>query len=528
MNFERLDGAVKYCDSVFKPKQNVYHYDFSSVLIIDLTTERTETAEIPEQWQASYVSGPCLGARLWAHYSKKEDGYPVVLTAPAARNGSSVSVAFKSATSEKLVFNTINGDFAQKLINCRFAAVVIKGCLKTQGIIALSAGGAVIEKRSDLRQLSTSEVVSKLCIDNYNSCLTVGKAGENGVSFASCVCDGEFTGRYGLGAILGEKNIKAVTVTAVSDKLVPDTFKRRIPFVSIAGYRGWAPVRNFSDRTDPRLFHISESEFSRIIGPSAKLPSYEARLMLGSNTGCFDIRKVVERFNVCLENGLDPITVGSILGSAMQGQTDNSKVCSYIESLAEQGVEVTYMHLGSEACGPYDYRGNFVQAISDMSGNFFPVVFNANRLLCQNNFDFWACLSEDLTLGLESFGLNPDCMLRRVRNVGVAKAFLFRHNPKSADRYFSPEEQAEVLASQFKAKLVGQDIIDLGRTCKRLIYEINRALGAEEIRIPDLFTVEPESNHAQSTVVPAFSLMQAYRNRRDRLFAVQDSYLRKN
>lgn len=530
MEPDSLKKAVLHCDDIFKSKHFAFHQDFSRVLIINLSEEKAETADIPEDWVSSYVSGPCLGARIWSHFYDEEENPSVVLTAPAARSGSVVSVAFKGSTSKRLVFNTIKGDFAQKIANCRFSAIVIKGRLRRQGVIALSAGGASLELTDSLRQKSTSEVFSLLNADAYTSCLAIGPSGENGVSFSSCVVDnGDFTGRYGLGAVLGEKNIKAITVTAVSEKAEHEVNLSKIPFVSIADYKGWAPVENFTKRSDPRLFHLSESEFLRIYGgTSQKLPSFSARMMLGSNTGCYNLRKVVERYNLCTELGLDPISVGSILGCTMRGVNDNEKVCDYITSLSKQGVPVNYIKIGSEPCGPYDYRGNFVQALSDVNGNWFPVLFNSNRLLCLNHHDFWASLSEDIILGLESFGLDSSCMLGRVRKVDIARAFLFKHSTGSADRYFSPEEQAEVLSKQFKTNLVGQDIVDLGRTCKRVIYEINKALGAEQIRLPDCFCVEPESNHSKNEVVPIFALNQAYLKRRNRLFALQDSVLRKN
>lgn len=512
---KKLEDAVRFCDSIFKPRYEAFCSDEPKVLLIDLSQERIDYVQMPRQWIASYVAGPNLAARIWAQFYDSSDQEPVVITT----RGQNSTIAFKNYSQNRIAFNTITGSFADKLAKCNFEALVIKGKLRRQGFVTITATGGRIEFTENLRGKSAVETAQILTARENTSCITIGKSGENLVDFATCVTDGtSYTGRGGLGAVFGSKELKAIAIN-VQAETRQATEKDETPYIEIASHYGWAPVRNFTDRTDPRIYHLSEKEFKRICGTKKTMPHFTDVMMLGCNTGCFDIRKVMERYQKCLESGLEPVTVGAILGIEMQGNTDSEKINEFIEKLSQKA------EYNPNILGPYDYRGNFTQAVSDLSGNWFPVLFNANPDLCQNNRAFWATLSEDIVLGLQSLGLSTTSMIEKIRKTSKLRILLFKYSIKSAEQYFAPQKRAEEINKQYNTSLNGIDILTLGRACKRLIFEINKALDSPVIRMPDHFTCDPDSAYEKAQIVPAISLMQKYQSIRNLLFAQQDSVL---
>ena len=335
--------------------------------------------------------------------------------------------------------------------------------------------------------------------------------------------------------------------------------------ISKANRFGWAPVSNFRRRTDPRLFHLSGSEITRKFGnehggcvncpirckhlspEGFVIPDYQSLLMLGSNLECFDVNSIMVRQALCLDMGLDPISTGNVLGWALQARevglftaldkgfdfSNNDWVLPLIEMMAKRvgvgeplsfGVKAlgqayedssfAYEIRGLE-CGPFDYRGAFSQTLTDIMG--LPLVnqFEIVAGFTLKKPALWAFFSENLSLGLSSFGLLPSLIVPTMVEGKKLIKLTAETIPNSAINMLKPKLFSEVLTSSLKVPILDEDILNLGELCWFLIYEINKSMGFDMLEdgfklLPTHFSIDPDSNFETGTVVPTFDLLQSY------------------
>lgn len=347
-------------------------------LVLDLTDETSFDWEIPEKYTDCYVSGPALGARIWAEFagadveesSTYESGNPIVITASYMTNSAvpgceSVSIAFRSPVTGHLCFNVVSDTVGMRLGALGYSAMIIIGRLRRPAVIDVRKSGIVYNISEVFIGYSVSQVQDLIGVGPMTTAMSIGPAGEQKVPFASVICEGASTGRGGLGCVFGYKNIKSLCITGFDTEVRRDGAKgesdnavasftallSESPYckamqrggsatlVKYASRDGWAPVFNFARRTDPRLFHLGGEEINRRYGEERGgciacpvmcrhrtadgivIPGYESILMLGSNLACFDMDKVIERYAQCLDCGLDPVSTGNVLGWAIEAWT---------------------------------------------------------------------------------------------------------------------------------------------------------------------------------------------------------------
>src|SRR4030042_2008903 len=197
----------------------------------------------------------------------------------------------------------------------------------------------------------------------------IGPAGENLVKFSAITIDGHrHAGRGGAGAVMGSKNLKAVTIFG-SKKIPhhdPDSFikktkdvtkqvkendfvpKRRkygTPYwVKPINEEGFIPTRNYqegsfeyakeinADTMQERIVDRGGACFNCIIacwnqssiksgpfkGVSLVGPEYETIALMGSNLGMNSIEDVAYLNERCNELGMDTISLGGVLGFAVE------------------------------------------------------------------------------------------------------------------------------------------------------------------------------------------------------------------
>lgn len=520
---EQLNKTVEYCDSIFKETEKKFDLSFRKALIINLETEKADIFQIPDYWIEEYVSGPALGARLWTKFYSDDNDSPIIITSPITEEGTCTSIVFKSPETSNLTVNYASAYFGRTLRQFGYNAVIIKGKYKSLGSVRIEFDHCSFSSCEYLKGKTASECVRTLKLHNTDSFITTGPSADYMIKFSTCLCDSSLSGRGGLGFAFSNKNLKAVVISGSDEKLKVEN-EEEAPYINVANYRGWAPVKNFTRRTDPRIFHLSNSEFKRLYtdkGISEKLPPFDAVLMLGSNTGCFDMSVVLSRYSVCYEMVMDPVSVGNILGSCINDFESEDQVLSFIHSLSRDYYSKPILKTGKMACGPYDYRGNFTQALSDCCGNWFPVIFNSNHRLCLYNQDFWAMLSENIVMGIESFGLSSTTMIAKIRKPNRILSQILNFSPFFAKKYFVTDDVARLLSVQLETLIVHNDIIELGARCKRLFYDINSIINPNGIQIPDFFCLEPESNYRKLEIVPIFDLKENYYKRLMIQFASQ-------
>lgn len=492
-------------------------------LVIDLSAQTSTAVDISQTFLNKYVGGPALAARLWACFvgsdidspGNREADNPIVVT--GSSTGSLITIAFCSPVTGNLTFNTVSGK-----LNTGFCAFILIGRLSKPGVVRVSGKYAEFELDGNLCGLTATKLN-----ELYPGSVATGPAAEKRVSYASAVCNNCITGRGGLGCVMAEKNVKAVDVGILPT--AKDTFDFST-FIRNASIMGWAPVDNLSKRTDPRLFHLSNSEKTRKLGIVDI--SCQAILMLGSNIGCYDISYVYERYRFCLEKGLDPVSIGNVLGWIREAQergiiafsdpvdfSNNNHVMLLMEAIAERrdfadvfanGTKAAALYYGNTKyskeingleCGPYDYRGTVASAISDAMGNWFPVYFDLIPDLIIKDKVSLCTFNEELVMGLQCLNKNPDVVVPLIINkLKKIKKILVSKNLIGFDRVIKTDE------------LNIGDVFTAGQNCRSIVRAVNSVLRNNGNYIPDFFCVDPESNASDEVIVDIRHLLISYKN----------------
>jgi aldehyde:ferredoxin oxidoreductase len=209
----------------------------------------------------------------------------------------------------------------------------------------------------------TQEILGK---KKYHA--VIGPAGENKVLYAGVVSNERIAGRTGVGAVMGSKNLKAITV-AGSRKLEmedPKAFKEYTKKVralfrghpvlghSLAAYgtaaivntssgRNIIPTHNFKYGRFDKAKYVSGEYMAdhTLVGTKSscihcpvmcgrqvevegvgkvKGPEYETLGLMGTNLEIGDIKKVQEWNYIADDMGMDTISLGGVLGFTMELQ----------------------------------------------------------------------------------------------------------------------------------------------------------------------------------------------------------------
>ena len=619
MNTAVLKEKLENLDSLFSAEAMVEKRQIKA-LVLDLSEEAHYEWKIPESFTDAYISGPALGARIWAEFAGSdvedettyEANNPIVITGSSLTNSGmpgseSVSMAFRSPVTGRLCFNVVSNTVGMRLDALGYAALIIIGRLRRPTIVDIRKSGVTYNVTELFIGYTVSQVESLVGVGPMTTVMSIGPAGEQKVPFAAVVCEGMSTGRGGLGCVFGFKNIKAICITGFSTE-----FKRRgseeetkkasekiLRTMDASGYclrmrrggssalinraskNGWAPVFNFSRRTDPRLFHLGGEETARHYGTERggciacpvmcrhrtrdgiSIPPYESVLMLGPNIACFDMDKIIERHALCLDMGLDPVSTGNVMGWASEAWSsgiinlfesdfsfkDNTKVRPLIEMIAKRvglGEPLSFgtfalgraYHAESFAhtirgleCGPFDYRGAYCQSISDCMGFWFDNYFEIHSDTEIRDKAAWEVLNENIVMGMESFGLSPSLIIPLL--VEPNKKLKRRHKilPKSEIKSVKPSIIADSISAYTGSAVLPGQILELGERCWRLIYEIERALGFDmfndtEGLLPEHFFIDPDSNHKEPSIVPYRSIVDRYCFLRKQTIVLQGSDLK--
>ncbi len=162
---------------------------------------------------------------------------PGLLTGTAAANSGRMSIGAKSPLTGTIKESNAGGSSAQMLARCGCKALILEGQPKDDSWynLAVTPAGVTIQKESDLIGKGNFEVVNSLAekLDKNVGVITIGPAGEMKMSSANISIkdpDGKLrsNGRGGLGAVMGSKKVKFITIDSQGQKIEitdPEKFK---------------------------------------------------------------------------------------------------------------------------------------------------------------------------------------------------------------------------------------------------------------------------------------------------------------
>ncbi|MBU0955831.1 MAG: aldehyde ferredoxin oxidoreductase family protein [Spirochaetes bacterium] len=388
-------------------------------LYINLSDKSWQTFEAAETDLDRYIGGKGLGLKfIYDRLGKKlgetdplgPDNILAFMMGTFIGTGAPCSARFAGVTKSPLtgimVAASCGGPFGMACKTAGWDGVLVQGKAEQPTVVRIDEHGATFEDAAELWGLETSPAQQKLVSNPRQGALLIGPAGENQVLYSVIRSGNRYLGRGGMGAVMGAKNLKAIVANGMSHRIEPvlgEQFKKinsnakkmivRNDFVR--NYRmygtnynvkpgidtGFAPVRNFRDRTDPRLEaltgqamterykteHSACSPCSVLCGhkgtyPDGKvrhIPEYETTGLWGGNILNFDpdlIGSWNERMN---ELGMDTISCGVTVSWAMEaaekglrpstlafGKTDNIE--AIINDIGYRRGEGDELALGSK------------------------------------------------------------------------------------------------------------------------------------------------------------------------------------
>ncbi|MCS7174732.1 aldehyde ferredoxin oxidoreductase family protein [Pseudothermotoga sp.] len=343
------------------------------ILRVNLTTKKISKDPISEKVLEQFIGGRGLAAKiLWDEVRGVDplsaENKLVVAAGPfnglRTPSGGKLVLAAKSPLTGGYGDGNIGTMASVYLRKAGYMAIVIEGAADKPVYLYIDDDDVHIMSAEGLWGLSTFETEKRLKQVHGNvGVLSIGPAGENLVRYAVVISqEGRAGGRPGIGAVMGSKKLKAIVVKGTKDVEVKDkeSFEKytrevfklipTLPAYSFWIRQGtmatveWAnknralPTRNFSQvkfeyartvdgyameamkisrRGCPNCNMICGNVVLDIEGKESEV-DYENVGMLGPNTGIAFLNRVAHLNRLADEFGMDTISLGAVLGFAME------------------------------------------------------------------------------------------------------------------------------------------------------------------------------------------------------------------
>ena len=293
-----------------------------------------------------------------------------LLTGTAAPSSSRVHISARSPLSGLMGSSNIGGFMGVKLLSLGIRSLIIRGRSRTPVYLQIDENGVEIHDAGALwgKDTRASDAHLKAALgDHKMDVLTIGPAGENQVLYA-CIMAGidHAAGRTGMGAVMGSKNLKAISIRGVKQRTksspqvsalvkqyvqsIKGSTSRYHDFSTLGSAgdikelneQGLLGTRNYrslqmegADKIDGRNLtsfvkrktschrcpvhckaeiELTEGKYKGFKGGR---PEYETIIDMGALCGVSDPEALLYLSNQCNIHGLDSISTGSVIAFAM-------------------------------------------------------------------------------------------------------------------------------------------------------------------------------------------------------------------
>jgi len=366
------------------------------ILVVDLKNQSTKVEETNLDDARNFIGAKGLGAKiLFDRLSPKTDPLSPEnilmfttgpLTGTSAQTSGRGTVVTKSPLTNLFLDSHFGGIFAAEMKKAGWDLITFNG--RADKPVYLVTNDDSVEFK-DAKNLWGKE-----CLETHNwlqenegkvKTALIGPAGENLVKIACITFDGHrHAGRGGAGAVMGSKNIKGIALSGSSkialhdeegfkqvskevrkqiqeNSFVPVRRKYGTPYwVKTINDEGFIPTRNFSEGYFEHGENINAETMQKQIvdgggacyncviacwnkssikqgkfkGTTLIGPEYETIALMGSNLGLESIEDVAYVCDRCNELGMDTISLGGILGFAIEAYNKG------IISKKDLGIEI--------------------------------------------------------------------------------------------------------------------------------------------------------------------------------------------
>jgi len=347
------------------------------VLRIDLTKETWDEYPWSDEERELYLGGKIMAARILAdHLTGKETAFSeenwiIISTGPLTGTGAPSSARFNisglSPQTGILASSNCGGSFGIWLKRAGYDALILAGKCAGHRWLEISEDTITFHDAADLWGSTTSrcqEQLAELLGSKKFGKLCIGPAGENLVKYAGIISEERAAGRTGLGAVLGWKGLKAITVTGsrqvpIHDKQKTTAWNKKwityltkhpltgaqLPKLGTAGLvssmqmRGLLSTKNYSAGQFEDFEKVSGEELAekynitnkgcltcpircartvQVDGHPVKGPELETLGLLGGNICNNDLEKILQWNHQLDELGMDTISTANTIAWAME------------------------------------------------------------------------------------------------------------------------------------------------------------------------------------------------------------------
>ncbi|MFB6097236.1 MAG: aldehyde ferredoxin oxidoreductase family protein [Haloferacaceae archaeon] len=345
------------------------------LLTIDVGSRSTETEDIDEIHE-QYLGGRGVGTKVAYEHVPFDadplgpDNSVVFATGPMQYSNMSftgrMSATGLSPHTNGLLSSNAGGFLSRNFTGAGYGAVEITGASDELLAVHVSDEGVEFEAVPDLEGATVDEVTDYMETNHElgeDAIACIGPAGENLVKFAAIVTtEHRAFARGGLGAVLGSKNVKAVTFSgdsgpqvqmpegamdvhreaATADHPMKETGTPTV--TSYANYREALPTRYFSERQFYGVDGIdgdavgekkyqkgtcSQCAFACKLptkdeetGLVTEGPEFETVMAFGSNAGVDDVVSIMKSNDLCDNLGLDTISAGDVVSAYLASKDE--------------------------------------------------------------------------------------------------------------------------------------------------------------------------------------------------------------
>ena len=346
------------------------------ITYVDLTSGKIWDEVLDEGFARKYLGGNGFAARILLDRVPRsadplgpENAF-ILCTGPLngtlAHGSGRAGIVTKSPLTGYFMDSYFGGDFGSRLKQSGRDMIVVLGKSSTPVVLFCDDDQVSIIPGDDLWGMTTKDTQDRLVhhLGRGISTVCCGPAGENLAPMACCIGGTRAAGRGGTGAVMGSKNLKAISVRGTKDILVADMkgllrlYKERrdqflglkafanmgTPFlVEVVNKIGGMGTHNWQQETWEGAEKISadrllDQHFVRkwacfacnmggctrvarsIASPSVLTegPEYETLFALGSNCGVDNLDRIIETDRLCDDYGIDTISFGSSVAFVME------------------------------------------------------------------------------------------------------------------------------------------------------------------------------------------------------------------
>lgn len=379
---------------------NAWH---GKALHVDLSSGKIWTEPLSEQVLTSHIGGRGLGMALMKDYFEFDpfdSRMPLIfangpLCGTSAPASSRMTVVSRSPLTNTITDSSVGGSFPIRLKSAGYDCVVITGKASAPVYLQIAEQTVALHDAAHLWSRGCQE--TDRLLEHMGCTACIGPAGEKRVRFANIMIGGaNSAGRGGLGAVMGAKNLKAITVSGSHKATIADpaAFKkaqndvmrllRATPavmgelglgefgtsmLVDIVGQRKMAPTENFRKTFFPEARAYSGPSLKKafgyknhgcvvcpiqckkILSCGRPLPEYETLSHFGALNANADAESIVKANILCNNLGMDTISAASTcaaFGEARGAFLTGDEILAMLVAIAKRESDGDQLAEGSK------------------------------------------------------------------------------------------------------------------------------------------------------------------------------------